>query len=529
MARARTTKTGKSAPTKPGKKKAPKAAKPGKKKTANGAVRVRMYRHGLGDCFLLSFPGDKGDVVHVLIDCGVILGTPNPVPKMQQVVKDITATTGGTIDLLIATHEHWDHLSGFIQAQADFDKLTIDAVWLGWTEDPHDEVARRLHADRKQKLQALQMGLAGLDQRLGAADAATKSLAEQAKQVLSFFGIDPANPTGALGAAGQGGGTISDAMDWLQKKGPTYCRPGEVLLVPGAKEGVRAFVLGPPTDLTKLHKLLPSRSGNETYGVALQPTDYDGAFFGAMFPPPASGPDTRTDEEKAAYHSSMPFGPGYRIPEEQARDDPFFHAYYGAAGNDPEGWRRIDSDWMGGAAELALQLDSYTNNTSLALAFELPDKRVLLFPGDAQVGNWLSWHDVTWKDGKEELKVTAQDLLNRTVLYKVGHHGSHNATLREKGLEMMISPDLLAMLPVDEGVAHNIKHWMKMPFKPLLDQLAKKTGGHVLWADRQPDDPPKKNAAKAKADEVMARVTFSKEMLTGTNDRPLYVEYTLPG
>jgi hypothetical protein len=48
---------------------------------------------------------------------------------------------------------------------------------------------------------------------------------------------------------------------------------------------------------------------------------------------------------------------------------------------------------LGLAGRLALQLDSDTNNTSLVLAFELGKSgRVLLFPGDAQVGNWLSWH-----------------------------------------------------------------------------------------------------------------------------------------
>jgi hypothetical protein len=35
------------------------------------------------------------------------------------------------------------------------------------------------------------------------------------------------------------------------------------------------------------------------------------------------------------------------------------------------------------------------------------------------------------------VKVKAEDLLERTVLYKVGHHASHNATLRQKGLELM--------------------------------------------------------------------------------------------
>jgi hypothetical protein len=151
---------------------------------------------------------------------------------------------------------------------------------------------------------------------------------------------------------------------------------------------------------------------------------------------------------------------------------------------------------------------------------------VLLFPGDAQVGNWLSWHDVTWKDGKKKLTVTARDLLNRTVLYKVGHHGSHNATLREKGLEMMISPDLVAMLPVDEKIAHNVKHWMQMPFKPLLDQLGKKTAGRIYWADRDSAEP-KKKGGKAKADGATAGVEFSTENLVGDENRPLYVDCTL--
>ena len=54
----------------------------------------------------------------------------------------------------------------------------------------------------------------------------------------------------------------------------------------------------------------------------------------------------------------------------------------------------------------------------------------------------------------EPTKVTSSALLARTVLYKVGHHASHNATLREKGLELMQSDELVAMIPVDEEQAH---------------------------------------------------------------------------
>ena len=68
---------------------------------------------------LITLPRQAGDPhgpYYVIIDCGVILGTENAADKMQKVVQDIIATTGGRIDLLLATHEHWDHLSGFVQA-----------------------------------------------------------------------------------------------------------------------------------------------------------------------------------------------------------------------------------------------------------------------------------------------------------------------------------------------------------------------------------------------------------------------------
>ena len=63
-------------------------------------------------------------------------------------------------------------------------------------------------------------------------------------------------------------------------------------------------------------------------------------------------------------------------------------------------WRRIDNEWLYSAETLALKLNTGINNTSLVLAFELPKSRkVLFFAGDAQRGNWISWKDVTFKDG----------------------------------------------------------------------------------------------------------------------------------
>src|SRR5262249_35617254 len=143
-----------------------------------------------------------------------------------------------------------------------------------------------------------------------------------------------------------------------------------------------------------------------------------------------------------------------------------------------------DGDWLWtGAQRLALQLESYTNNISLVLAFELPkSKKVLLFAADAQVGNWLSWHDQDYSadDGR---KVTATALLNRTVLCKVGHHGSHNATLRQKGLELMTNPDLVAMLPVEADAVKRLRYG-EMPLKSLVSALKQSTQDRLLQLDQ---------------------------------------------
>src|SRR5262249_3334007 len=66
----------------------------GAKAADRAVVKVRMYRQGLGDCFLLSFPTPSKDRrFFMMIDCGVILGTQDPEPKMRAVLEDIEATT----------------------------------------------------------------------------------------------------------------------------------------------------------------------------------------------------------------------------------------------------------------------------------------------------------------------------------------------------------------------------------------------------------------------------------------------------
>ena len=188
----------------------------------------------------------------------------------------------------------------------------------------------------------------------------------------------------------------------------------------------------------------------------------------------------------------------YTIPLERAEHVAFFgHCYFGNSTDGSlyekstskeirdQSWRRIDAAWMGASETMALQLDSATNNTSLVLAIELTATgEILLFPGDAQAGNWLSWQDLKWDldEGGKKSTVTGPDLLARTIFYKVGHHGSHNATLKAKGLELMVNDALIAMIPVDHDMALK-KRWGRMPLPDLVDRIKEKTHGRVLRVD----------------------------------------------
>lgn len=412
-------------------------------------AKVRMYRQGLGDCFLVALPrtGEKRPY-YVMIDCGVILGTADPGARMTSVMDDIISTTAGEIDLLVVTHEHWDHVSGFVQAKDAFAKLAVGEVWLAWTEDLSDPLTAKLKAERAQALAALRLGLSRL-QLAGASDVE----AEELGGVLEFFGAAKGMSTG-------------DALEIVRAKAGKlrYCRPSDDPFMPPGT-GARFYVLGPPQDEKRLRKINPSARDRETYGLAL-----DG--FGIYM----NGAGTAM----SAIDRGRPFDQQYEIPFPYAAQTDFFKEHYWSSTTSGGGWRRIDTDWLAGSSDLALQLDSLTNNTSLALAIELPKGDVLLFVADAQVGNWLSWQDLVWMvEGKS---VVGPDLLKRAILYKVGHHGSHNATLREKGLEQMENLRI-AMIPVDEKMAKT-KRWNHMPLDELLAALGERVNGAVLRADK---------------------------------------------
>lgn len=538
-------------------KKGPAKGKGKKPKDQPVAVRVRMYRHGLGDCFLLRFPRAGARDFRVLIDCGIIQGTPTPKGQekeptaLARVVADLKETTTDektgkpTVDVLVATHEHWDHLAGFAQHTDEFKGFDFAQVWLAWTEDPKDATARRLRRERAEGVKALKLGLDHVHARLnaGGADGEAEDERNRVAEVLSFFGVDPTpgstvglGATAAgdplFGAAGRPRLSVAEAMDWCRgHPNVQFWKPGDVIDLTEEVDGLRVFVLGPPTDLKQLTKDLPTKKGQETYEDEGHRAAVSRALFGAR----VGGDDMNFER---LFDRSAPFDAKYRIGMEAATGIEFYRTYYFGTGRGAgEPWRRIDGAGLAGAAAFALKLDSDTNNTSLALAFELDD-RVLLFPGDAQVGNWESWHadgsgkPRTWTvegagDDEPERTVTAADLLARTVVYKVGHHGSHNATLRGKGLELMTHPDLVALVPVDTYVAHEKKHWRQMPFDPLMEALHRRTSGRVIVADRRVTEADRAVFAPNPVADSPAEFPVEVGKDNKTSVRPLWVEYSL--
>lgn len=444
---------------------------------------VRMYCHGLGDCFLVRFPDSKtGEPYNVLIDCGVIGVAKNPKSLMEQVARNIRDACNGHLHLVIVTHEHWDHVSGFSeqQAQSVFDEIQIDQVWYAWTEDPspRNKLGNKLRREREAKVRAVRQAAIALH---GMAEPLAVDRAQRISSLLSFFGYDSTEDVAATLAADVSGGIgkTRAAFDYLSKRSGVnvrYCRPADapVMLAGGA---VRAYVLGPPEDEGLIKRSAPSKAGREVYEISadlFMDEQLETAFerlSGVV------GSDVENCPFETAFQVDMASSASLSPQLLELKAETW----------DKEPWRQIESDWTAMAESLALNLDQHTNNTCLVIAFEIvATGQVLLFAADAQVGNWLSWQDVKWtlnsELAKREQEVTGPDLLARTVFYKVGHHGSHNATLREFGLEQMTSKDLIAFVPVDKSQAEK-NRWHEMPFKPLMSRLKEKTAGRVVRAD----------------------------------------------
>lgn len=450
-------------------------------------VRVRMYRHGLGDCFLVTFPRKGQEPFQMLIDCGVLRGDAQSMTRVVEHIRD-TIRDGrpdpkARLDVVVGTHEHKDHLSGFNQARPVFENsFDFGAVWLGWTENLTMPEIKKIKEAKKTAAKKLMAALA---------HPAAASNLDGVAALLGFTDV--------------GSGTIAESLEYLKARGKQagnlqYLEPGTGPMELDGVEDVRVYVLGPPRDPILLkgsevteqlkkdgviyHLSSTGEVGMDALSAGLDAANAAPGTVGDRYHPFAI-------EHRIAPQSPDLWNPGAMRP------NPYYQNISGFVArtyDDPaQDWRRIDHDWLNAFDQLALDLDSDTNNTSLVLAFEMVKTgEVLLFVGDAQVGNWRSWANIAFQVPDRDKPLPAHDLLNRTVFYKVGHHCSHNATLKKGGLELMVRDDLVAFVPLDRETAASQgkkdpitgkpKGW-DMPAPPLYKALLEKAGKRVVLSD----------------------------------------------
>jgi hypothetical protein len=416
---------------------------------------IRMYCQGFGDCFLVNFAGETP--YYVVIDCGLKLNVKDEKTKLREVVESLLEDTDRRIDLLILTHEHYDHLAGFIHHTDLWEQFSVGQVWMGWTEDEDNKLAVELD---KYKEKARSLALAGL-------------------QHMSFGSEQHSHTEHLLGASVDDVRKARNFMKSLASPKPIYCNPGDVKEL--GNTGVTVAILGPSMNEQLLHRtevsdeMFPKMTRNIALAAASLGLDQ-----------PTSGDYLQTLRQRLGLpldaqkgDPNTPFSSMYRFRmsdprwNELSRGEEIVVQEYEDLINR---FRRIDTDWANGATELAMQIDSLTNNTNLSLAFRLSNHHVLLFAGDAQIGNWQSWsmQPYTFKTESGDIQLEVTDLLKQTVFYKVGHHGSQNATMRSAFENIPVG--LVSMVPVEP-----VSNWKYVPLPSLLTDLGKK--GSVVRAD----------------------------------------------
>lgn len=407
---------------------------PAADRTAVGpsGLRVRMFRVGFGDFFLLTVQTPAG-LKHILIDCGVHAGD---IGSIKEAVAQMAQDTGGNLALVIMTHRHADHISGFATCKDAFSQFTVEQVWMSWFENPDDKGAS-----------AFQANLAGVAQQLAQALAARKN-PEDAE--LSYMA---GNITGPI--LGLGKGSSNDVAlgvlhgGFKNKPVASYYQAGDTPTLPAdlAAAGLTAQILGPPHDLALIKQM---NGKNEQYLAANDPA------VSKPVKPFATVFQTSGDKyPKAAFH--------YESQETIERSV-----------------TEVQPDML---AAKARQADETLNNQSLVVLFAFRGKH-LLFAGDAQWGNWENflYGGKMGAPGHTALTDASKTILGAIDFYKVGHHGSTNATPKD-ALDAM-REGCVAMCSTEPGCYGKPSSGTEVPRLPLLDAIEKKTNNQLARSDQ---------------------------------------------
>lgn len=414
---------------------------------APSGVTLRAYDVGFGDCFLLSFNYAQAQK-HILIDFGstrLPAGKTGTGSYLERIARQVEADCGGKLTAVVATHRHKDHISGFATSGKEADKgpgaiirgLKPDLVLQPWTEHPDAEreaikPPKRLTGVRLQRNLYLR-SLRDMNRYAGHVRTLAKTLRGSSlkpmREQLDFLGDDNelANRPAVVNLMTMG----RLKARYLHCGAPSGLEP----LLPG----VKVHVLGPPT----LEQ--DARISSQTATQQDEFWHLRASFW--------------------ARRSALDTGPARRAP-------PLFPRHLRKKAPWDARWYKYQSQRELAESMLSIvrRLDDAMNNTSLILLFEIGDT-CLLFPGDAQWENWRYALD----------QPKYRKLLSRVTVYKVGHHGSLNATPKSMWKELAhrggkSKPNrLLSLLSTKDGVHGSKGGESEVPRKKLVDTLGKES------------------------------------------------------
>jgi beta-lactamase superfamily II metal-dependent hydrolase len=252
---------------------------------------------------------------------------------LDQLWKDCTDPSGKKrIDVVVATHRHKDHVSGF--ADPRWSEVEVGEVWMPWTEHPTDPEAKRIRL-RQAKLAAAVDQAVRLRLTATPADASLLTAQDLAVNALSNAKAMTTLHEGFAGAP---------ERRFLPDKTQTDPRIDSDLL-----PGVLVYVLGPSRKQDVIRDMEPP--AGESY---LRLAGSSGAAAGV--PRPFSADWVDTQETMG----------GSLSPQDRAE--------LAGIGNDAD-------------LAVAVSLDKAVNGTSLMIVLRVGQTH-LLFPGDAQWGTW---------------------------------------------------------------------------------------------------------------------------------------------
>jgi len=348
-----------------------------------------MYQVGFGDCFLLSFAyhaplSDGRRERHVLIDFGSTRWPKDFTSRYRDLAADIGKQTGGKLDVLVITHRHKDHLGGFGDdtAAATIAALKPSLVLRPWTEDPQAAA------------NATGPGLIG-QRSLDYAEGLATAQAFAGEVARSFHG-ERQGFRGELAdmaldqLANQEAIHRLDELATNASAGAGYLYAGRPSGIDSLLPGVSTKVLGPPT-IEQWPAVAGERANDPEYWFRRH------SLLAGMLKT-VNAPRALVRVADGTRRHTIDPGP-LRWIIERMRDQ------------QPHSLLRI-----------VTTLEDALNNTSIILQLQTGTRR-LLFPGDAQIENW------SYALTSPKASALRSDLAD-IDLYKVGHHGSRNASPR---------------------------------------------------------------------------------------------------